>query len=158
WERMTEAAFRAFECNGAADSLLHLRLVARDATPRARLLAHLLRELVEELRAEFSALACLVADQTALCALAERFFIRAEHSPGIIIVIGHVSLVVERHGRLGLLAGFLLRLSRIEFGVDDLAVEPEHGKFRTRPLLFLIQVVTADAVCRESLGRLIHFF
>src|SRR5262245_48193479 len=154
WKRVTEAAFGAFERHGAADVLLHFRLVTRDATHRARLFAHRLLELAEEVRAGFSGLAGLVADQTALRALAERFFIRAEHSARIIIVIGQVSLVVETRGRLGLLAGFLRRRGRIEFSVDDLTVEPEHGQFRTRPFLFLVQVVTTYAVGRESLGGL----
>src|SRR5262245_9182784 len=156
-KRMTEVAFGAFESHGAADCLLHLRLVAGDATRRARLLAHRLSELIEEVRAGFRSLAGLVADHAALRALTERFFIRAEHSPGVVVVVGHVSLVVERRWRLRLLTGFL-RLLGVEFGVDDLAVAPEHGQFRTRAFLFLVMVVTADAVGRESLGGLIHLF
>src|SRR5262245_40916743 len=91
--RMTEAAFGAFYPHCAADVLLlHVRLVAWDATRRARLPAHRLSVLVEEFRADFSGLAGLVADQTALRALAERFFNRAERFTRIIIVVGHVSL------------------------------------------------------------------
>src|SRR5262249_40027789 len=156
-KRMTEVAFRAFERHGAGYGLLHLRFVAGDAARRARLPAHRLLELAEEVRADFSGLASLMADHTALRALAERLFVRTEYSPGVIVVIGHVGIVVERRGRLGLLAGFL-RGVRVEFGVGDLAVEPEHGQFRTGPFLFLVQVMTADACGRESLGRLIHLF
>src|SRR5262245_4670514 len=104
-KRMTEVAFGAFESHGAADGLLHLRFVARDATSRARLLAHRLSKLIEEVRAGFRNLAGFVADHAALRALTERFFIRAKHSPWIIVVVGHVSLVVERRWRLGLLIG-----------------------------------------------------
>src|SRR5262245_46042601 len=123
-KRMTEVAFGAFERYCFANFHLHFRFVARDAAHRARLLAPRLSELGEEFRAGLSGLAGLVADQTALRALAERFFNGAENSARIIIVVAHVSLMVERHGRLGLLAGFLRRLGRIEFSVDDLAVEP----------------------------------
>src|SRR5262245_13347566 len=136
-KRMTEVAFGAFESHVAADGLLHLRLVAGDATRRARLLAHRLSELIEEVRAGFRSLAGLVADHAALRALTERFFIRSEHSPGVVVVVGHVSLVVERRWRLRLLTGFL-RLLGVELGVDDFTVETEHGLYRTRILIFLL--------------------
>lgn len=97
WERMTEAAFGAFERDSAADILLHIRLMTWDATGGDRLLAHRLSELVEEVRAYDSGLAGLVANQTALRALAEAFAFG-------VVVVGHVSFVVERRGRLGLRA------------------------------------------------------
>jgi hypothetical protein len=146
---MTEAAFGAFERHSAADILLHFRLMTRDATRRGRLLAHRLSEFVEEIRAGAGGLAGLVADQTALRALAVAFVFG-------IVVVGHVSFVVERRGRLGLQTGFLRRLGRIEFGVDDLAVEPEHSQFRTHPFRFLYLIVAADAIGRKGRGLLIH--
>lgn len=148
-ERMTEAAFGAFERHSAADILLHFRLMTRDATGRGRLLAHRFSELVEEVRAGDSGLAGLVADQTTLRALAEAFAFG-------VVVVGHVSFVVERRGRLGLRPCLLRRFGRIELGVDNLAVEPEHGQFRTHPFLFLFQVVTANAVGRKGRRLLIH--
>src|SRR5215467_8521544 len=148
---MTHAAFGAFERHGPANILLHFRLVARDATGRARLLGHRLSELVEEVHATGGSLAGLVTDQTALSALAETFVFT-------VVVIFEMGVVVERRWRLGLRAGFLGRFGRVQLGVDNLAIEPEHGKFGTSPFLFLIQVVTADAVSREGLRRLIHFF
>src|SRR5262249_8404418 len=75
-----------------------------------------------------------------------------------VVVAAHVSLVVERRGRFGLLTGLLRRFGRVELGVDNLAVEPKRGQFRTHPFRFTIQVVTADAVGRERLGRLVHLF
>src|SRR5215470_12304763 len=148
---MTHAALGVFERHSPANSLLHFRLVAWDATRRARLLGHRLFELIEELHATLCALAALVADQTALSALAETFVFT-------VVVLFEMSVVVERRGRLGLRAAFLGRLGRVQLGVDDFAIEPEHGQFGTRPFLFLIQVVTAYAIEREGLRGLIHFF
>src|SRR5262245_39059038 len=134
---MADAAFRVFERHGAADILLHFRLVTRDATRRARLLDHRLAELVEEVGATGGGFAGLVANHAALCALAETLVLT-------VIVISHVSFVVERSWRLGLLARFLRRFCRIELGIDNLAVKPENSQFRSRAFILLVQVVTAD--------------
>src|SRR5262245_29842700 len=148
---MTYAALGAFERYSPADVLLHFGLMAWDAARRVRLLGHRLFELVEEVPATNGGFAGLMADHAALRTLAETFVFT-------VVVILHVSLVVVRSGRLRLLTGFLRRLGRVVFGVDDLTVEPEHGQFGPCPFLFLIQVVAADAVGREGLRSLVHFF
>ena len=156
-ERMTFYALRAIERHSAADCRLHISLVARDATGRGRLLVHRLPVLKVEVRAGVRGLAGLVADQTALRALAERLFYRSERfSLKCVVADAHVRLVVERRGKPGLLTGFLRKPGQIEFGVDNLTVEPKHGQFRTRPLLFFIQAVAADAVGRKGRGLLVH--
>src|SRR5215475_13597697 len=109
--------------------------MTRNTTPRARLLAHRLFEFVDKVRADGGGFAGLMADQTALRALAVALVFT-------VVVFTHVRFVVERGGRLGLLTGFLLRFGRIEFGVDDLAVEPEHGHRRTHSLRFALQIMT----------------
>src|SRR5262245_1365878 len=150
-ERMTFVAFGAFERHSAANPLLHFRLVARDATGRARLLVHRLAVFVEEVRATISGLAGFMADQAALRALAETFVFT-------VVVVSLVSLVVERRGKRGFLAWFLRLPCRVELGVDYLPREPDRGRFGTWAFLFLTQVMTADAVGRETLGLLRHLF
>lgn len=103
---MTVIAFRRFQLHRAFDLRLHLFPVAINAACRHRLFLFRPAVFQEKVRPRVGCLACRVARETILNVCPDGLVVR---------------LVAERQRR------FHSGSHRIQFGVDDLAREPERG-------------------------------
>ncbi len=135
---MTVIAFRRFQLHRAFDLRLHLFLVAINAACGQGLFLFRLAVFQEKVRPRVGRLARRVAREAILNV----------RSDGLV-----VRLVAERQWRLH------SRFSWIQFSVDDLAREPERGKFRTFARTtarrrFARRLMAARAVGRKCIFRI----
>jgi len=141
-QRVTIIALRRFQLHNAFDLRLHLPLVAINATCGQRLFLFRLAVFQEKIRPRVGRLACRVAGEAILNACPDGFV---------------VCFVAEGQRR------FHAGLHRIQFGVDDLACEPERGKLgafdRTAARRRLARrLMTARAVSRKCVFRIGPFW